>query len=168
MKIFSIRKASQDDAKIICDVTRKSIIRGCVKDHKHDESIKVDWLRNKTPENFRNWITTKDNLSLVAIDSAGKPVGFILAKMNKSKAELLLNYIEPEYVRQGVGYGMYNELEQALMRRGVDEITANSTITARDFYLRVGFTLISENTEPGDRQADILMGKFLGVAKLGG
>ncbi len=159
--MFSIRRTDLEDSQAVCRIVRKSIIETCVKDHKQDEVVQEEWLKNKTPDNFKNWISAKDNLSLVAVDDTDKPIGFILAKLAMPKAELLLNYIASNHTGRGVGYGLYNELEQALMRRGIDEIITHSTQTAREFYSRMGFSLIGWAADPSGWQAEIPMKKGL-------
>lgn len=59
----------------------------------------------------------------------GKPVGLVLAKMQRSKgeAEILSLYVRPEIRKHGLGTRMLEEMERTLARSGILKVIANYT-----------------------------------------
>ncbi|MBK7687052.1 MAG: GNAT family N-acetyltransferase [Rhodocyclaceae bacterium] len=132
----NIRTPSLDDANAICHVVRRSITECCAADHKDDPELLAAWLQNKTPDNVRRWLQTEGALSVVA-EIQGAVAGFALAT---SLGELMLCYLVPEARFTGVGRAMLAAIERKAAAVGIDTLHLESTRTARDFYLRYGFS----------------------------
>ena len=93
------------------------------------------WLGNKTPANVRQWIESDRSYSVVAINGSGLVVGFATI----SGSEIMLNYVLPEALHQGIGKRMLQALETHAIASGAAHIDVVSTIPAKAFYERNGY-----------------------------
>jgi len=133
--ILQVRLATAADAGPACDVLHRSIVECCTDDHRGDATALNAWLRNKTPQNVRSWILSKDHHAVTALVD-GREAGFALS----SKAgEVLLCYLVPEVRFTGVGKAMLAAIEAQARIDGIHTLRLESTGTARSFYLRNGF-----------------------------
>jgi GNAT superfamily N-acetyltransferase len=132
---FIIRRATTEDAEAAFAVMIRSIREICAPFYDHDDHILSEWLGNKTPTNVRNWIDSQRSFSVVAIDSKGSAVGFAML----SGSEIVLNYVVPEVLHQGIGKRMLEALEQHALACGMDRIDVVSSIPAKAFYERNGY-----------------------------
>jgi GNAT superfamily N-acetyltransferase len=137
---FTVRKATTDDADAACDVLRRSIRELCFIDHQNDERALSAWLENKTSENIRNWLTSSLNHGVVAVRE-GHVCGF--AMIAKS-GTVTLCYVVPEVQHLGVGRKMLQDLEAQALRWGLRSLNLESTLTAKPFYERNGYTAANE------------------------
>jgi L-amino acid N-acyltransferase YncA len=130
-----IRKATPEDAEAACAVLVRSIKEICAPYYKNDEEILAEWLENKTPANVRRWIESDRSYCVVAVNAQGQVLGF----SSISGAEIMLNYVLPEALHQGIGKKMLQALEAQAFASGVDHIRVVSSITAKAFYERNGY-----------------------------
>jgi GNAT superfamily N-acetyltransferase len=111
---FEIRQATPDDAPAACALLRRSIEHGCVADHAERPEILQAWLSNKTPHNVATWFGSQTNHAVVAqavapgANGATELVG--LALVNQA-GRLALCYVDPAWVRHGVGSALLARLE---------------------------------------------------------
>lgn len=131
-----VRKATTSDAAAACIVLRRSITECCAEDHRNEPEILSVWLRNKTTENIAGWFAAPENFSVVAT-AGGQVFGVGLLT---AKGELALCYVLPEVRFKGVGKSLLNAMESHAIQSGCTEIFLSSTVTAKTFYLRNGFT----------------------------
>jgi GNAT superfamily N-acetyltransferase len=136
MTAVSVRRAVPEDADAAIALVRESITRLCVADHQNDPSALEPWLRNKTAETFVRWVDSADNHVVVAeVDSAIAGV----ASLRKA-GEIQLFYVAPDKQRRGIGAALLAALETQARASGLDTLVLNSTVGARAFYERNGFT----------------------------
>lgn len=155
---------TSEHSKGLCDLLIESITINCAADYNNDPQIMKAWLANKTPENISKWISTTNNLSLAAVDnSKDKFAGFFL--MNKD-GEILLNYVLPAYINQGVGKALLNELERIAKSSGIKALSVVSTITAKNFYERNGFVKSGEPEYVGSILGDFPLVKHFGSSHI--
>jgi GNAT superfamily N-acetyltransferase len=133
----TIRVATENDAEAACLVLRRSIAECCAEDHHNDPSLLTAWLRNKTPDNVRNWLRDDRSYGVVAEADGGSLVGFA---MLVHSGEVSLCYLVPEARFAGLGRALLEAMEAEARRRGIRELYLDSTKTARAFYLRNGFS----------------------------
>ncbi len=152
-----ILEAKSEHAVDACEVLIRSIKEICAPDYNNDEKILSEWLENKTPKNIREWIESPSNYSVVASTDEGNIVGFALITNN----EVMLNYILPEYLYKGIGKLMLISLETYALEQGHTTISAKSSITAKEFYVRNGFISSGEPEYVGDILGDFPMIKTL-------
>ncbi|MDR7017345.1 GNAT family N-acetyltransferase [Acinetobacter sp. 3657] len=130
-----IEIAQQQDAKVILNVIKKSIV-SCSLDHQDNQNVIDEWLSNKTEENIINWI---NNSYSYVYKKDNKIVGFIL--MSKGGV-ILLNYVLPDYQGDGIGSAMIDFIIS--LSHQLDKITLESTLTAKKFYERKNFIILEE------------------------
>ena len=135
MDDIAIRKATPQDAQAACAVLVRSIKEICAPYYENDEETLAQWLDNKTPANVRGWIESDRSYCVVAINAPGQVLGF----SSISGAEIMLNYVLPEALHQGIGKKMLQALEAQAIASGVDHIHVMSSITAKAFYERNGY-----------------------------
>jgi GNAT superfamily N-acetyltransferase len=131
----SARRATPQDATAVCRVVRDSIKHCCKEDHEGISTRLDAWLKNKTPENFVTWIE-RDNLYCVVAAGEAGVVGFGMAS---AAGELLLCYVAPSALNQGVGKAVLQAIERWARGTGMTELRLESTKTALSFYSRNGF-----------------------------
>ena len=134
--MFKIREAVEKDASDACAVLIRSIKEVCAKDYPNDEFM-AEWLENKTPENIKLWINHPETYEVVCVDENDKVVGFSAITLS---GEILLNYLVPEALYKNNGKAMLAALENRVIKNGVENIRVSSSITAKDFYERNGFS----------------------------
>ena len=135
MDDITIRKAAPEDAEAACAVLVRSIKEICAPYYENDEEILAQWLENKTPANVRQWIDSDGSHCVVAVNDKGLVVGFA----SISGSEIMLNYVLPEALHQGIGKAMLKALEAQAIASGIDHIRVLSSIPARTFYERNGY-----------------------------
>ena len=131
-----IEEAQIKHASEFCNVLRESIVELCEEDHRND-SVKLDaWLKNKTVENCKDWIADNESCAFVAMEK-GKVVGISLIGKN---GHLFLCYLLSKVKGRGIGKLLLKAAESKALYWGVNEITLESTVTAKEFYLYNGYT----------------------------
>ena len=130
-----IRKATSEDAEAACSVLVRSIKEICAPYYENDEEILAQWLENKTPTNVRRWIESDRSYCVVAVNGSGLVVGFAAI----SGSEIMLNYVLPEALHQGIGKRLLQALEAHAIASGIERVEVVSTIPAKAFYERNGY-----------------------------
>ncbi len=133
--MIEIKPGKTEYAQQLCDLVKASITHLCEQDHKNDHVELKKWLANKTQTNMESWLLA--NQSYCAISSYRDIVGFSMISPGN---EILLNYVAPEYARQGVGKLLMEAIENDLTEGSV--IRVNSTKSAILFYQQQGFTAV--------------------------
>ena len=72
---------------------------------------------------------------MIAVNGSGLVLGFAAI----SGSEILLNYVVPEALHQGIGKRMLQALEAHAIASGRERIEVVSTIPAKAFYERNGY-----------------------------
>ena len=130
---MKVRPAELQDADVATEVVRQSITELCRADYRDDRATLEMWLANKTPDNMRLWIETLH--VVVAVDNA-TILG--VAAMSRS-GTLLLNYVAPDARLKGVSKALMAGLEVTAVNLGIEQLALESTVTARSFYLAIGY-----------------------------
>lgn len=131
-----IRTANPEDATAACGVLRRSILECCTQDHQNNGEVLEAWLGNKTAKNVAAWMSTPANYTLVA-ERDGVLVGVALLTQ---AGKLSLCYVLPEVQHCGVGKALLTGVEAKARAWGIGVLSLNSTLTAREFYVRNGYT----------------------------
>jgi GNAT superfamily N-acetyltransferase len=114
---------------------RQSIVELCVADHKSDESTITAWLANKNESNFCRWITSDEHVALVA-ERGSEILGFGLLNCT---GKLALLYVAPAARLQAVSTSLLAALEREAIALGLNEISLESSLTAKRFYQTRGY-----------------------------
>jgi N-acetylglutamate synthase-like GNAT family acetyltransferase len=132
---FEIRQATPDDAPAACALLRRSIEHGCAADHAERPEILQAWLGNKTPQNVAAWFGSQTNHAVVArADDA--LIG--LALVNQA-GRLALCYVDPAWLRHGVGSAMLASIESQARAWNISKLHMHSPASASGFFERMGY-----------------------------
>ena len=132
---MEIRNATLEDAAAAAELLRRSITELCVADHRNDPELLAPWVRNKTLESLAAWIELPSNSVLVAV-TATTLLGIGIVT---DQGEITLNYVSPDARFQGVSRALLAAMEARALARGNVVVALTSTVTARRFYLSVGY-----------------------------
>ena len=138
--MYKVREAIPSDSAKACEVLRRSISEICSFDY-IDQSVIDEWLDNKTERNVKKWIQSVNSYSVVCTNDE-LIVGFGVITL---EGEVLLIYLVPEALYKGNGKLMLEAMEERVISEGIEEIYTVSSITAKLFYERNGY---SKNGEP--------------------
>ncbi len=142
---YEVRQSVSSDSTMVVEVLQRSILDVCGRDYGYDKSILNNWIENKTVDNVTSWIHHAELLSFSCL-SEKTVIGFSLANI---KGEILLLYVLPAFVGKGVGKLLYSSMEDSLKECGVTRVVSHSTITAKPFYLKMGFTQFDKARKVG-------------------
>jgi GNAT superfamily N-acetyltransferase len=124
----------------VIEIVRRSIVELCSDDHHGDEATLSQWLGNKTPAHFRQWIGNQDNHCVVGLlDGALAGVGLLRRSGAARTGEILLMYLKPEATRRGLGRAIHAALEARAREWQLAELHLGSTRNARCFYEGLGY-----------------------------
>lgn len=132
-----VRNARREDAPAMSAVLIASITQLCIHDHRNNAAVLAAWLASKTPESVAAWFDNRESTLVVAehdreIAAVG---GFNTAR------EITLNYVAPTHRFMGISTALLEALELGL---GAGEATLSSTETARRFYKKRGWEVVSD------------------------
>jgi GNAT superfamily N-acetyltransferase len=142
---FEIRQATPDDAPAACALLRRSIEHGCVADHAERPEILQAWLSNKTPHNVATWFGSQTNHAVVAqapasgaakANEVSELIG--LALVNQA-GRLALCYVDPAWVRHGVGSALLAAIEAQARAWNISKLHMHSPASASAFFERLGY-----------------------------
>ncbi len=149
--MWNIIEAEKCHSEGACNVLNRTIIEVCAPDYNNDEEVIEEWISNKTIQNVTSWIESTKLFSMVCVTGNDNVVGFGLITFD---GEILLNYVLPEFLYQGIGKKMLALMEKKMISIGVHEITVTSSITAKPFYERNGYEKSGEPIMVGSVQGD--------------
>ena len=149
--MWPIVEAKNHHSKGAYHVLNRTILEVCAPDYNNDAKIIEEWLSNKTVQNVTSWIESTKLFSVVCIGNNGNVVGFGLTTLD---GEILLNYVLPEFLFQGIGKKMLALMEKKIISTGIHEIIVVSSITAKPFYERNGYVKNGEPIRVGNIQGD--------------
>lgn len=134
---FTIRKAEVGDAEAIHQAHMKSILEVCSKDHTAEEVN--GWGRRPYLKEQRIEAITKHYVYVVVIEN--KIEGFIDFSIleNKTEAYVYALYLTEKTIGRGAGKELMRILFDICKKSEVKTIKLHSTITAHEFYRKMGF-----------------------------
>ena len=135
--MVTIRKAEESDAEPIYELHLRSVRQLCSSAYSHE--IIEGWLKNRTPAGYLNGIR-KGEMYVAEIN--GQIVGFGHA----IPGEIWAIFIEPGYVRSGIGTMLAEHGVKLAATGKIRVIRLESTLNARQFYEKLGFKAIRETT----------------------
>ena len=84
----------------------------------------------------------------------GEPAGFYQLDMSTQPVELDHLWVQPRFMRQGVGRALLAHAVQTLARRGIATLHIDSDPDAEPFYLACGAVRVGVRPAPIDRQPE--------------
>ena len=131
---MKIRKASDTDKKNISKLHISSIKRLCSEHYTHEQLNA--WTSVLTPSVYDQAL--KEKVFLVAHDSKQDLMG--LGILDIQNAEISAIYVHPDAVGGGIGEKLLCKLEEIARNSNVVRITVHSTLNAKGFYRRHGYS----------------------------
>lgn len=134
-----LRRATVFDVFQMSQVLIRSITHLCAADHGKDPHLLSLWTANKDPQTIRGWIQSGSEVWVAELAGQIAAVGGV-----RLGSEISLLYVDPSYVRRGIGRALLARLEQELADQGCEQASLDATHTARAFYLRYGWVQAGE------------------------
>lgn len=131
-----IRPIQDADYEEVAALRRETIQKINARDY--EESIIRGWAEKRSPAYFRE--TAKEFKRWVA-DENGQVIGF---SEHGDACEVTRMYVHKDHLRKGVGSKLLKTAESSLIEKGCRSIMIESTITARGFYEKHGYTMIEK------------------------
>ena len=132
-----VRRATLDDAEVICDVHIRSIRELCAKDYTPRQI--ESWTRYKSADNYRGGMVEGGEAIFVA-EVEGRIIGFASLEAD----EITSVYVAPARISRGAGRALVEAAEAHARDQGVETIRLRSTITAIGFYQKMGYRRVEE------------------------
>lgn len=149
-----IRKAKQEDAEEISKLIINTILEVNSKDY---TKTQLDAL---IKHNGHEDIARKINDSEVfCLEEDGKIVGTVALQGQ----EVRRLYVDSKFLRKGFGKKLMLALEKSAKDKGIDRLFLRSTLTATDFFIKIGYTVLKKvSWDMGGVVLDFVnMGKIL-------
>jgi len=158
---FEIRRARQEDAEGIIAAHRRSIREVCVADYSSEQI--AAW----SGRDFRidRWHQSMErDLVWVVADESDRIFGFgHLQFSDQGTAQLAGLYFAPEIIGRGFGRKLVEQIKEECAKREVAEIHLTASKTAKQFYLKAGFSQVGEavNIQFSDQLLDCFKMKLV-------
>jgi GNAT superfamily N-acetyltransferase len=161
---FQLRPGRPDDALAILEVQRSAIRKTAVA--AYSAAIIDEWapavIVRERVATFERWIERGEELIVIAMDPAGRIIGF--GSIVPANSELRAVYVDAAYGGQGVGRALLARLEELARDAGLVELLLDASINAVPFYEANGFTSLGRGEHvmsSGGRMACVRMRKTL-------
>ena len=135
--VVTMRKAEEADAAPIHELHLRSVRQLC--SAAYPMEIIEGWLANRTPRGYLAGIL-RGEMYVAVIDR--KIVGFGHA----IPGEIAATYVDPDYVRRGIGSRLVGHGLEMAKARASGIIRVESTLNARSLYEKCSFRVIREMT----------------------
>jgi GNAT superfamily N-acetyltransferase len=133
-----IRRAKSGDEPAIHEAHMRSIREICVKDHGEKEIS--GWGHRPLGD---RWTEAINQWCVWVVEWEGSIYGHACLRLSGPdeaiRARILGLYLTPEVLHQGFGFSLANLMLEEARRAGAKSVTLDSSITAHDFYRRLGF-----------------------------
>jgi putative acetyltransferase len=90
--------------------------------------------------NFRNWAEVPPDRQIYVAEEKGHILGFAEWETN---GHIDCFYCHKDYRRRGVGRQLYGAIETRAIEQSITRLFTESSITAKPFFQRMGFTVIT-------------------------
>lgn len=135
---LSYRKATHEDIPTLKDLFRETVTTVNRRDYTCEET--ADWA--SCMDSRARWEKLIEGMHvIVAIAPSDRIVGF--AAIN-DEGYLHSMFVHKDCQGQGVATFLLSIMEEYAKRNGINEITSEVSITARPFFERKGYTVITE------------------------
>lgn len=151
-RYMDIRKGKKEDAKEISELVKQSILAT------HTEIYPQDEIDHKlsiySEENVKEYIEKGEYF---VAEEDGKIVGCVLAKENDMRSL----YIDPKYMRKGLGTQLAQIAEDCIRKNGNDFVDIWASLVSVDFYKKRGFKIMKDIVDDKGRVLHKKMRKIL-------
>lgn len=132
-----IDQASPEDAERLSALIRRTLLESNLSDYSEEEIGRLCDLYS--PDGVRSVISSRQ---LHMAETNGSAAGCAALEVNKDEpatAWITAVFVDPVYQKKGLGKVMIDLLESSAISQGVRIMKLSSSITAHDFYLKLGF-----------------------------
>ena len=137
---FTVREATPEDAEAIMSVHVRAILELGVAAYTQAEA--ESWAAKLRPEGYARVMVDGLERFEVAVDDAGRVVGFCSVAENEIKGL----YVDPDWARRGIATGLVARAEQRIGAEGHESVAISATLSGLPFYLVRGY-VIEEHDE---------------------
>ena len=97
------------------------------------------------PDNihFRDWESQCSSKFTIVADSNGIIAGFAQLE---DDGHIDCFYCHKEFQRMGVGRSLFNHIEEEALKRNLETLVVEASITAKPFFEKVGFDTLKQQT----------------------
>jgi GNAT superfamily N-acetyltransferase len=138
MKI-KVRKTRLEDCRRVAHVHRTSIRKIC--SSRYDQDVIDTWAGGCSANGVRRSSKRKEaNNIVVEVDGIICGIG---ASLNN---RIWLVYVHPKWSGLGLGDKLIQRLESDMLKKGLKDITLESSLNAYNFYLRNGYKKVKKKS----------------------
>lgn len=151
---MNIRKYRPDDSEEKVDLHLKTIREVNSEDYSQEQIeawTSFDEGQHVPEEKIERWVAEED----------GKLVGFSDYRFDEGTITGV--YVHPDYLRNGIGSKLLEKILEDARNRGLEELTAEASVTAKEFYQSHGFEVVKRTVHEtsGEELEAFLMEKNL-------
>lgn len=151
-----IRRYVPADLDALIDLFRESVRRVAIRDYTPDQ-VKA-WAPDKVDRD--SWATQRGSRPTWVAEIDGRIAGF-----SDLEPDGLLDmmFVHPDHQGRGVAAALLKQVETAATEQGLDRLHTEASITAKPFFERKGFRVITAQTVHvrGQDMVNYRMEKFL-------
>lgn len=153
---MKIRLFRRQDAAQIAQLFHETVREVNIRDY--SETQVQAWAPDDL--NFRNWAEIGSQCFTYVADREGEIIGFGELEAN---GQIDCFYCHKNYQRSGVGSQIYQAIETKAKELKLDYLFTESSITAKPFFDKMGFSIVKEQQVScrGETFINYLMEKFL-------
>ena len=132
---MNIRKYRPEDSEEKTEMHLKTIREVNSRDYTEEEVeawSTFDDSQHVSEEKIERWIAEEE----------GDIIGFSDYRFDEGTITGV--YVHPDYLRRGIGSRLLEKVLQDAKNKGLDELTAEASVTAKEFYQSHGFEVVEE------------------------
>jgi putative acetyltransferase len=135
----SLRPYLASDAELLAILLQASVEELAAEDYTADQ--RDAWAAMAEGEDFARRLAA--NLTLVALDDDGEPVGFAVLVQNRAVQHV---HVHPDLIGAGIGRMLLEALAKLAAARGAEALVADATDNAKGFFAKLGYVETARNT----------------------
>jgi putative acetyltransferase len=153
-----IRPCHADDIDVLIDIFRASVRQIARRDYTEQQLLA--WAPDEIDRGA--WAGRYERRPAWVAEIDGRPVGF---SDLEADGHLDMMYVHPAYQSRGAASALLAEVEREAHRQDIDCLHTHASITARPFFERRGFKLVTQQTVAvrGQSFVNYRMEKVLGL-----
>jgi GNAT superfamily N-acetyltransferase len=133
--LTTIRPLQFDDCAAVSNLIHRCLREVNIRDY--GEAHIAQMLPTFAADNLPGWFKGAEPFVLVVM-------GAIVATGTIRGRDIQTVFVLPEHHGKGYGKHLMTFLEQRVKEKGFDEVTLNSSLTSKDFYLKLGYRFVAE------------------------